>query len=211
MSPSPATPDRLGVALVVSAPSGAGKSTLVKRLMAEFPRLSYSVSYTTRPPRPGEEHGKDYFFTSNEEFDRLKEKDFFAEWARVHDNQYGTPLPFVLEQLEQGRDLLFDIDVQGAAQLKEKLGDAAYIFILPPSREELARRLQGRGTDDQATIDKRMANAARELEQAEMFQAWVVNDDLNEAYDRLRALYLTETLRPRLRPDMVRELLSQWE
>lgn len=203
-------PNRLGVALVISAPSGAGKSTLVKRLMTEFPRFSYSVSYTTRPPRQDEEHGKDYYFTSNVEFDWLKAQGFFAEWARVHGNQYGTPLPFVADQLAKGRDLLFDIDVQGAAQLKEKLSQASFVFILPPSQKELARRLQGRGTDDKTVIARRLANAAQELAQADMFQSWIINDNLEQAYSQLKAVYIAETLRPGLKLNLIKELLAQW-
>ncbi|WP_302608427.1 guanylate kinase, partial [uncultured Desulfovibrio sp.] len=134
---------REGIALVLSAPSGTGKTTLIKRLLAEFPHFGYSVSCTTRQPRQGEEHGKDYFFLSREEFERRRAEQAFAEWAEVHGNFYGTPLAPVKEMLHQGQDVLFDIDVQGAAQLRLTLEEAAFVFILPPSMAELERRLRG--------------------------------------------------------------------
>ncbi len=200
---------RLGLALVVCAPSGTGKTTLVKRLLAEFPNFAYSVSYTTRTPRAGEVHGRDYFFVDEEEFVRLREADFFAEWAQVHGNYYGTPLAQVLETLASGRDMLFDIDVQGARQLRSRL-TGLYVFILPPSRRTLEERLQGRGTDTTAVIERRLHNAGLELHDAPSFDIWIVNDDLERASAELRAAYLAEGLRPRYRPDLLDALLAQW-
>jgi len=139
---------REGIALVLSAPSGAGKTTLVKRLLAEFLHIGYSVSCTTRQPRQGEVDGKDYIFLSHEEFEQRRVQGYFAEWAEVHGNFYGTPLAPVKEKLHQGQDVLFDIDVQGAAQLKLSLSEATFAFILPPSLHELENRLRGRGLDD---------------------------------------------------------------
>ena len=133
--------ERQGIALVLSAPSGTGKTTLVKMLREEFPRLSYSISCTTRAPREGEQDGRDYHFLSRERFLQLKDEGYFAEWAEVHGNFYGTPLAPVREMLREGKDVLFDIDVQGARQVKTSLPEAFFAFILPPSLEELRRRV----------------------------------------------------------------------
>ncbi len=200
---------REGIALVLSAPSGTGKTTLIKRLLAEFPHFGYSVSCTTRQPRQGEEHGKDYFFLSREEFERRRAEQAFAEWAEVHGNFYGTPLAPVKEMLHQGQDVLFDIDVQGAAQLRLTLEEAAFVFILPPSMAELERRLRGRGLDDEATIQRRLTNARQEMLEARWYDALVVNDALDAAYDALRAVYLAAALTPGRNPRLEEELLSR--
>lgn len=199
---------RRGIALVLSAPSGAGKTTLIRRLCAEFPRLDYSISCTTRAPREKEVDGKDYIFLSRGDFEQRREAGEFAEWAEVHGNLYGTPLAPVREMLASGRDALFDIDVQGAAQLKLNLEDATFIFILPPSLAELERRLRQRGQDDEEAIERRLANARRELREAVWYDALVVNDQLDAAYDRLRSVYVAATLAPSLNPTLVDELLS---
>lgn len=199
---------RRGIALVLSAPSGAGKTTLIRRLTAEFPGLGYSVSCTTRAPREGEVDGKDYHFLSRAAFEERRAAGQFAEWAEVHGNLYGTPLAPVEAMLGEGRDALFDIDVQGAAQLRLNLEAATFIFILPPSMEELERRLRLRGQDDEATIERRLANARRELREAAWYDALVVNDDLDSAYDRLRAAYVAATLAPARNPRLVDSLLA---
>lgn len=183
---------RSGLCLVVCAPSGGGKTTLLRKLRAEFSNLQFSVSCTTRASRPGEVHGQDYYFLSEEEFIARRDSGDFAEWAEVHGKLYGTPLSWVKEELAAGYDLLFDIDVQGAAQLKAHLNkDAVFVFIAPPSLKALEERLRGRGTDDEATIARRMRNAAREIAEAPWFDAIVENDGLDAAYDLLRAIYLT--------------------
>ncbi|MDO5484184.1 MAG: guanylate kinase [Desulfovibrionaceae bacterium] len=199
---------REGIALVLSAPSGAGKTTLIKRLLEEFPHFGYSVSCTTRAPRPGEVDGKDYIFLQREEFERLRAEKHFAEWAEVHGNLYGTPLAPTRAMLQQGKDVLFDIDVQGAAQLKLSLEEARFVFILPPSLEELERRLRSRGQDDEATIERRLGNARQEMQEARWYDALVVNDDLDTAYDALRAVYLAGTLAPGRNPRLVESLLA---
>ena len=199
---------RQGIALVLSAPSGAGKTTLIRRLAAEFPAIGYSVSCTTRAPRAGEVDGKDYRFLSRRDFEQRRDAGEFAEWAEVHGNLYGTPLAPVEAMLNEGRDALFDIDVQGAAQLKLNLEAATFIFILPPSMAELERRLRLRGQDDEEAIERRLANARRELREAAWYDALVVNDDLDAAYDRLRAAYVAATLAPALDPRLVDTLLA---
>jgi len=200
-----------GSLFVLCAPSGTGKSTLVRRLTAEFANIRFSVSWTTRAPRPGEVHGRDYVFAAKEDFLRKVERGFFAEWAEVHGNCYGTPLEFTRELAQQGFDVLFDIDVQGARQLKANLPEACYVFLLPPSRAALEARLRGRGTDDEATIQKRLRNAGGELTAADMFDHWIVNDDIETAYDGLRAVYLAKKLSPASDPDLVSRLLAQWK
>lgn len=186
---------RKGIPLILCAPSGAGKSTLVKRLCQEFP-LSFSISCTTRAPREGEIDGKDYFFLSKEEFLAKKEAGEFAEWAVVHGNYYGTPMKAVQDRLAEGQDILFDIDIQGAAQLAVSLANARFAFIFPPSLEVLEKRLVGRGTDSAEVIAKRLQNAKTEMQMANWFEVWIVNDNLDLAYDSLRSFYISCTLAP---------------
>lgn len=204
------TRDRSGIALVLCAPSGTGKTTLTKRLLAEFPRFAFSISYTTRAPRTGEVHGRDYYFVSVDEFVRLRDQGFFAEWAHVHGNYYGTPLRDTQQLLEEGRDVLFDIDVQGARQVRQTMQNAVFIFVMPPSKAELERRLSARGTDDAASIAKRLANAAQELRDAPLFDYWIINDDLETAYESLRVAYCAATLAPHCQNDFVTTLLQGW-
>ena len=185
-----------GMMLVISAPSGTGKSTLIRRLTAEFKSFTFSVSCTTRAPRPGEVDGREYHFLTREEFARRSEAGFFAEWAEVHGNFYGTPRRTTEELLLAGRDVIFDIDVQGARQLKENMGQGCYVFVFPPSRQALEKRLTGRGTDSPETIARRLAGARQEIEDSHWFDHWIVNENLNLAYDQLRAVYLAEKTRP---------------
>lgn len=202
---------RKGIAFVICAPSGTGKTTLGHRLKEAFHNFSFSISYTTRAPRAGEEHGKDYFFVSREEFMEKRDAHFFAEWAEVHGNFYGSPLGHIEELLNGGRDILFDIDVQGAAQLKRNLQSTYCVFILPPSRSELLSRLRGRSTDAESTIMRRMDNARAEIENASWFDAVVVNDNLEEASRELIACYTAATLSPILCGTRLDELLKEWD
>jgi guanylate kinase len=201
--------ERTGVVLVVCAPSGSGKTTLVGMLMREFPEIGYSVSCTTRPPRPGEIPGRDYDFINHETFTDLQRHGHFAEWADVHGNFYGTPLNPTLELLSAGRDVLFDVDVQGAAQLRLTMPAGRYVFILPPSLKILEERLRKRALDDEEAVRRRLTAASGEIREAHWFDAWVVNDDLQHAYERLRAVYLAATLEPRRRPLLLRNILDR--
>jgi guanylate kinase len=202
--------DRSGVALIISAPSGTGKSTLVRMLRQEFPEFAYSVSYTTRAPRKGEVDGRDYHFVTRERFLDLVTERFFAEYATVHDNLYGTPLQSTLQTLDHGRDLLFDVDVQGASQLKTSMQVGAYVFLFPPSHDELRRRLLARGSEDERTLSTRLANAREEIGMAGSFEYWLVNDVLDDAYAALRAIYLAERTRSTIRPDLMERVLATW-
>jgi guanylate kinase len=169
---------------------------LCNRLRAEFPALAFSVSHTTRRPRANEENGREYHFVDHGEFRGLVAKDAFAEWAEVHGNLYGTSL----REVEQARarnasGILFDIDYQGARQIRAKVPEAVAVFILPPSMEELERRLRGRASDDEAVVQKRLAKARDEIANYALFDYLVVNDDLDRAYDRLRGVVLAESAR----------------
>ena len=201
---------RTGVALVICAPSGTGKTTLIKRLTAEFSRFSFSVSCTTREPRPGEVQGKDYDFITTGDFKMRRDAGFFAEWAKVHDNYYGTPLEATRALLAAGRDVIFDIDVQGAAQIRRTIPGAQLVFILPPSRNELEQRLKGRKTETPESLAKRLSGAGAEIRQAHWFNLWIVNDDLEKAWQELRAAYLSATLDPSRQKGFVDELLKEW-
>lgn len=200
-----------GLALVISAPSGAGKSTLIRRLRADFPSFGFSISCTTRAPREGEVDGRDYHFLDRRTFEDRRDAGYFAEWAEVHGNCYGTPLEPVRQALAEGRDLIFDIDVQGARQLRASLPEATLVFVLPPSRAELLRRLTLRGTDSAETIARRMANARQEIAAAPEFDYLVINADLERAYKRLRDICRVQKLTPARNALLVPELLAQWQ
>lgn len=182
--------------LIISSPSGAGKTTLCNRLRAEFKELAFSVSHTTRPPRANEVNGREYHFVDHATFRRLVNEGAFAEWAEVHGNLYGTSL----REIEQARarnatGILFDIDYQGARQIRAKVPEAVAVFILPPSMEELERRLRGRASDDEAVVQRRLNKARDEIANYALFDYLVVNDDLERAYDRLRSVLLAESAR----------------
>lgn len=198
-----------GLALVISAPSGTGKSTLAKMLLEEFPNLKFSVSCTTRPMRKNEENGKDYFFISQNEFEKMREDGRFAEWAEVHGSLYGTPLDIVQNTLLKGGDLLFDIDVQGAAQIKASIPSAQLVFILPPSLNTLENRLKTRQQDDESVIRKRMLKACEEIAFAPFFDAVLVNDNLEKAYEQLRSLYIAFSLKPSNSSGLLQKLLKE--
>ncbi|MCA9693010.1 MAG: guanylate kinase [Nannocystaceae bacterium] len=180
-----------GMLLAVSSPSGAGKTTLCKRLRAEFPSVEFSVSYTTRPPRTGERDGVEYHFVDSTTFSEMIARDEFAEYAHVHGNLYGTSARLTQEAISGGRDLLFDIDFQGGRQLRTKFArDIILVFILPPSLAELERRLRTRATDRDEVIARRLRVAREEMRHYAEYDYVIVNDDLDRAYDALRAIYV---------------------
>ncbi|GAA0735560.1 guanylate kinase [Sphingomonas japonica] len=187
---------RRGVLFVLSSPSGAGKSTIARKLLADDPSLSMSVSATTRPIRPGEVDGKDYHFVDLEEFRRMVSAHEFLEWAHVFGHRYGTPKKPVYDMLSSGRDVLFDIDWQGAQQLFQIAGgDVVRIFILPPSMEELHQRLLSRATDPVEVIDARMARAANEVSHWDGYDYVLVNDDVEDCFHKVRSILASERLK----------------
>ncbi len=173
---------------VVVAPSGAGKTTLVRLLLEQEAGVSLSVSFTTRPPRPGEQDGRDYHFVDAAAFQAMIARQEFLEWAEVHGNLYGTSKTWISERLASGDDVLLEIDWQGARQVRSVFPGAIGIFILPPSLEELTRRLTGRGTDSAETIARRLAAAEAEIRHAGEFDYVIINDVLEQALDDLRAV-----------------------
>lgn len=186
---------RQGILFIISAPSGAGKTTLASRLFQEVPDLRPSISYTTRAPRHGEVNGRDYYFVNEEHFARMRDADAFAEWAHVHDFFYGTPRAPVDEAIAQGRDLLLDIDVQGAKQLKGIYPEAVSLFVLPPSWQALEQRLRGRETDSDAVITRRLHRAREEAHAFPMYDYWIINDDIDRAVSLLHAILTAERAR----------------
>ena len=184
-----------GLALVISGPSGSGKDTLIGHLTDELDGLCYSVSATTRPPRDGEIDAQDYFFISREEFEEQIRRGAFLEWAQIYGDYYGTPLEFVNERRERGLDVILKIDVQGAGQIRRADTEAVFIFIAPPSMEELRRRIQGRGTETAEAIEKRFQTAVREVQEAVSYDYIVVNDRIPEAVSQLKAVIQAEKSR----------------
>lgn len=173
---------------VVAAPSGAGKTTLVKRLLQNESEVRLSISYTTRLPRPGEENGREYHFIDVETFRSMIDQGDFLEWAEVHGNFYGTSKSWITNQMAVGSDVLLEIDWQGAQQVRAAFPEAIGIFILPPSLEELERRLTGRGTDSREVIVRRLAAAQAEMRHVGEFDYAIINDDLERALDDLRSI-----------------------
>jgi len=187
--------ERRGVLFVVSAPSGAGKTTLCKELAARVPNLKHSISYTTRSPRPGEVHGREYFFVDARYFQSLVERDEFAEWAQVYGQRYGTPRTPLIEMMDKGVDVLLEIDVQGARQIKKTFEDAVYLYILPPSIDALRVRLQQRGGDSTEEIQRRLQKVREEMWSYREYDYIVKNDEMTQAIMQLEAIVLAERIK----------------
>jgi len=187
---------RRGLMFILSSPSGAGKTTLSRMLLAADPEIKLSVSATTRPPRPGEIDGVHYHFVSPETFDRMVEEDDFYEWAHVFGHRYGTPKGIIRAALKEGQDFLFDIDWQGTQQLYQKdQQDVVRVFILPPSIDELHRRLKGRATDSADVIAARMERARAEISHWDGYDYVIINDDVNVCFDKVRAILEAERMK----------------
>jgi len=179
---------------IISAPSGSGKSTLVNKVREIVPGLKFSISYTTRAPRAGEQNGREYFFVSPAEFEEMIRKDEFLEHAKFDGNYYGTARRFLALADQERKDLLLDIDVQGAAQIKGRIADAVSIFIMPPNRRELEKRLRTRSLDTEEVIQRRLVTASREIENYDKYDYILINDRLEESIDALRSILLAERL-----------------
>jgi len=187
----------MSIVYIISAPSGSGKSTLVNDVLKRVPELHFSVSYTTRQPRGSEKDGREYFFVSRDEFEAMIRHDEFLEYAEVFGNYYGTARRFLREAESRGYDLLLDIDVQGASQVKAKVPGAVTIFVLPPDRDKLEWRLRNRGLDSEEVIRRRLVTASREIENYDKYDYILINDRLEQSMDALRAIVLSERLRHR--------------
>lgn len=187
--------DYPGNLFVVAAPSGAGKSSLVKALLELDSHVLPSISHTTRPPRGQEKNGREYFFVSNEEFDKMVVAGAFVEWANVHGSRYGTSKKMIEERIAQGVDVILEIDCQGATQIKRIFSNAVSVFVLPPSWEELRSRLERRGEDSADTIELRLQNAAEELQQAKEFDFVIINELFERALFDLKAIVHAQRLK----------------
>ncbi len=198
-----------GQLYIIAAPSGAGKTSLLKTLLTVENSLQLSISHTTRPPRPGETNGKDYHFISLEQFKTLQKSDEFLEWAQVFDNCYGTSKSWVNGQLDQGKNVILEIDWQGAKQVRQHIDDCISIFILPPSRADLLQRLHKRGQDSERVIQRRMNDAVEQMRHYDEFDYVVVNDVFENAVDDLHAIVRSQLQRRRAQEIRMGDKLKQ--
>jgi guanylate kinase len=197
--------------IVVSGPSGAGKSTVLNRVMAELEDIQFSVSHTTRIPRSGEKDGVEYYFVTRREFERLISEGAFLEWAEVHGEMYGTSRSEYDRAVREGVDLLLDIDVKGADQVWQKFDDAVTVFVIPPSYQDLERRLRGRGPDDEASFARRLAVAGEEMAHFRKYQYAIVNVDLSASVDALKTIVRAARLRTSRVAETAEKILSTFE
>ena len=198
-----------GILVVVSGFSGAGKGTVMKRLMEKYDDYALSVSATTRKPRPGEEDGREYFFRTRDEFEKLIEEDALLEYARYVENYYGTPRSYVEEQLQAGRNVILEIEIQGAMKIKEKIPEALLVFVTPPTVEELERRLTGRGTETAQVITDRLARAGEEAEGMGQYDYILVNDTVEECVDHLHQIIVSEHSRASRNAEFIADIQKQ--
>jgi guanylate kinase len=192
-----------GILIVLSGPSGTGKGTICKELLRSVPNLHYSVSATTRTPREGEENGINYWFITKDEFQTMVENDELLEWAEVYGNFYGTPRRYVQNQLDSGMDVVLEIDIQGAMQIKKKFPQGVFIYVVPPSLDELAERIHKRGTDSLESIKKRLSCASHELASAHNYHYVIVNDDVQAAVTKVGSILVAEKCRVKRNVDLI--------
>jgi len=200
-----------GTLFVVSSPSGGGKGTIIRHVLAVVGNLSYSVSYTTRVPRQGEVDGREYFFVNQETFEDMVAAGEFLEWACVHGNLYGTAKNQVIEETNAGADIILEVDVQGAASVRQLLMDSVSIFILPPSYEVLRQRLQRRGTDTPEELELRLRNAPAELRQYSSFDYVIINDEIERASAQLASIIYAERARCMRQESLVLEVIEKFK
>lgn len=199
-----------GFLLVLSGPSGVGKGTVSQALLEKNKDVVFSISLTTRKPRPGEVDGENYFFVSEEELKEMIEKDELIEYAKVHNNYYATPKKFVFDQIERGEIVLLEIDVQGALQIKNKYKDAIFIFLLPPNMDELKNRIVGRGTEKKEDIDTRFNNAFKELDFVGEYDFFVVNNTVDQAVKDIENIIASEKLRVKRHKNIKENVTKGW-
>ena len=200
-----------GILIVVSGFSGAGKGTIMKALLERYDNYALSISATTRNPRPGEEEGKAYFFKTTEEFEKMIAKDDLIEYAMYVGNYYGTPKAYVEEQLRAGKDVILEIEIQGALKVKEKFPNTLLLFVTPPSAEELRKRLEGRGTETQEVIDGRMKRAIEEAEDMDQYDYLVVNDELDVCVEEMHHLIQGEHERCFRNQTFIEHMKREWK
>jgi len=200
-----------GTLFVVSSPSGGGKGTIIRHVLEVVPNLSYSVSYTTRAPRLSEVNGREYFFVSRETFEEMTAAGEFLEWACVHGNLYGTAKSQIVEETRAGADIILEVDVQGAASVRQLLMDSVSIFILPPSYEVLRTRLIARGTDGPEELELRLHNAPEELKQYSSFDYVIINDEVNRAAGQLASIIYAERARCMRQENLVRDVIKAFQ
>ena len=201
-------PEKRGQLIVFSGPSGVGKGTILAKYMQGRSDICYSVSATTRAPRPGEVDGRQYFFLTRQEFEKMIEEGRMLEYAQYNGNYYGTPSRFVEEKLQAGVDVVLEIEVQGAAKVRAACPEALFVFVLPPSFETLRSRLTGRGTEDEATVQKRLNAALDELRQASAYDYVIVNDDLDQAVEELSAVVKAARCSVKFQKKLIEEVLE---
>jgi guanylate kinase len=201
---------RRGILFVVSSPSGGGKGTLIQRVLNTVPNLSYSVSYTTRTPRNGEVNGREYFFVTPDQFEAMIRANEFLEWARVHGKLYGTSRQQVSCEISEGRDIILEVDVQGAASVRRLIPDAVTIFILPPSLEILRKRLIARGTDSEEELELRLRNAPEELKNYKAFDFVIINENVERASGQLESIIEAERARPARREANIERIIESF-
>jgi guanylate kinase len=199
-----------GIFIVVSAPSGTGKSSICKSLLKSCPEIKFSVSHTSRAPRPGEIDGKDYFFVSRKEFQQKIQQGEFIEWVKNYGHFYGSSRSAVEKVLKAGQDLLFDVEPRGAKKIKESLRGGIYVFILPPSGEELLKRLRKRGCESEAVIQKRFKQAEREIKEISWYDYIIVNQDLKKAIQQLKAIYMAEKCRKKRLNREIKKIINNF-
>ena len=201
--------NRKGILVVVSGFSGAGKGTLMKELLHRYDNYALSVSATTRNPREGEEHGREYFFLTDGEFEKLIEEDQLIEYARYVNHYYGTPKEYVLEQMEAGKDVILEIEIQGALKVKEKFPDTLLLFVTPPSAEELRRRLINRGTETMEVIEARLKRAGEEAESMDGYDYLLINDKLDDCVEDMHRLIQAQHLKTSFQKDFVNQMKKE--
>lgn len=200
-----------GLLIIISGASGTGKGTVCKRLISELPTLFYSISATTRQPRMGETDGVEYYFVTVDEFKKWIAEEKFLEYAEVYGNFYGTPVHKVEERLERGEDVILEIDIQGALNVMKKRPDGVYIFLLPPSLEELKNRIQGRGSESPETFERRFQAATNEIETGKKYQYTVVNDTVDAAVEKIKAILAAERCKINRNENLFEKLLNRVE